>query len=632
MCGICGEIRTDGVQVSVEAIRQMCQTLSYRGPDDQGGWTQHDDNGVSAGLGHRRLSVIDPTPAGRQPMANEDGTIRIVYNGEVYNYLEIRNELIAKGHTFRSQTDTETLLHLYEDAGMAAVDRLNGMFAFAIWDGRRSRLWLCRDRIGIKPLVYHANDSRIVFASEIKALLRDPGISREIDFDALRLYLAFGYIPAPFTIFKTIRKLPPGHSLTWERGHIQIDRYWDLPRQDLIHSEAEAIARLRDLVDDAVRRRMVADVPVGAFLSGGIDSGIVTALMARYATGPVKTFSIGFSDGDLFDETRYAQLVADRYGTDHHVFRIRASDMIDALPSVLETFDEPFSDSSAIPTFIVSRETREHVTVALSGDGGDELFAGYRSYLAEYWRRYYLTIPAIFRKPIIERQVERLRDGRDSRFSEYVRRIKKFIRASEGSFDRRAMALKEIIPKDVRKRLLTPSSMNEDDPARRWIQPYLRRYPDDPINALLYSDFADSLPGDMLAKVDWMSMKNSLEVRVPLLDHRVASLAFALPGPMKLRRGATKYLLKKAFADLLPERVLRRPKSGFEIPIGRWLRGELRFLVDHYLSPEKIRAQGMFDEQTVRRQTALHLAGKTDASWTLWNLIVFGYWFDHYGR
>jgi asparagine synthase (glutamine-hydrolysing) len=334
----------------------------------------------------------------------------------------------------------------------------------------------------------------------------------------------------------------------------------------------------------------------------------------------------------LFDESRHAQLVADRYGTDHHVFRIRASDMIDALPSVLETFDEPFSDSSAIPTFIVSRETRKHVTVALSGDGGDELFAGYRSYLAEYWRRYYLTIPAIFRKSILERHLERLRDGRDSRFAEYVRRIKKFMRASEGSFDQRAMALKEIMPKDIRKRLLTPLSMSEDDPARRWIQPYLHRYPDDSINALLYSDFADSLPGDMLNKVDWMSMKNSLEVRVPLLDHRVASLAFAIPGSMKLGGGTTKYLLKKAFADLLPKPILRRPKSGFEIPIGRWLRGELRFLVDEYLSPEKIRAQGIFDEQPVRHQTALHLEKKADTSWTLWNLIVFGHWFDHYTR
>lgn len=646
MCGICGKICLDGQIVDRRLIERMCRALTHRGPDDAGVYLQNGDDGqaaVNIGLGHRRLSIIDLSPMGRQPMSNEDGTVWIAFNGEIYNYKPLRKTLEQKGHRFKSDTDTEVIVHLYEEKGVDAVRELNGMFAFALWDRAAARIWLCRDRIGIKPLVYTWNGSSLTFASEIKALLCDRSIPKELDDEALYLYLAFNYVPAPHTMFTGIRKLLPGHSLILEEGRVEVNRYWDVPIQETKDRPARddrcditaLQAELKKALDDAVRLRMAADVPLGAFLSGGIDSSIIVALMARASARSVKTFSIGFADDGMFDETRYARGVADMYRTDHREFKLTARDMLDVFPSVLDCFDEPFADSSAIPTFIVSRETRNHVTVALSGDGGDELFAGYRSYLGQYWHRRYMMIPAVIRNGVIERLAAALPDARDNPVLEYARRLKKFVKGAHGSFSHRVLALKEIFPADLRRRIAAQSNPKAGgnpgvDPALALTRGLLEAWPGDAINQMLYADVKDSLPCDMLTKVDWMSMKNSLEVRVPFLDHRVVALSFKIPGSLKLRRATTKRVLKETFKDLLPPGLLRRPKAGFEIPISRWLRTDLRFLMERYLNEERIRSHNIFDFSVIAELQNQFFTRKTDTAWMLWNLIVFEYWYERY--
>jgi len=417
-----------------------------------------------------------------------------------------------------------------------------------------------------------------------------------------------------------------------ENGRLAVSRYWSLPHSTESCDAADVGRLQRRLVDtlsEAVSGCMLADVPVGAFLSGGIDSGIVVALMARQSPRPVKTFTIGFADDGLYDETERARRVAAMYGTEHHEFRIRQSDMLDVLPEVLGALDEPFADSSAIPTYLVSRETRRHVKVALSGDGGDELFAGYRSYLGEYWRARYGMVPALLRGSIIEPAIASLPDSRETRIGEFLRRAKKFIRATRGPFDERLLALKEVFPASTRGKLLT-GGCNGSDPALAWVRHLLDRSSGDSINRMLSTDLIDSLPGDMLTKVDLMSMANSLEVRVPLLDHHVVELALEIPGPAKLRRGVTKRVLKETFKSLLPPGHTRQPKAGFEIPISRWLKTDLSFLIDRYLSAERIRDQGIFDACVVEDLVHSHRQTKTDTSWMLWNLIVFQKWHESF--
>jgi asparagine synthase (glutamine-hydrolysing) len=646
MCGICGKVSYGARPINAAMITEMCRSFSYRGPDDSGIFVRNiaASNGLQAhvGLGHQRLSIIDLSNAGRQPMSNEDATIWITFNGEIYNFREIRDELNKKGHRFQSNTDTEVIIHLYEEEGLNAVQRVNGMFAFALWDENLNRLWVCRDRVGIKPLVYYWNDQHFVFGSEIKALLNDPLISKDLDYEALLLYLAFNYIPAPYTIFKGIRKLKPGQFLTLQNGKLELDEYWDLPQIRQAEGLTGALTaqknaykeRLFNCLDHAVRSRMIADVPLGAFLSGGIDSSVIVALMARHAPKPIKTFSIGFKDARLFDETRYAREVADLNHTDHHEFKLNHSDLVNVFVSALSTFDEPFADSSAIPTYIISRETREYVTVALSGDGGDELFAGYRSYLGEYWLSKYMLIPSLLRESLFEHFIESLPDSRDNRILEYIRRVKKFIKGTKGSFPERMLALKEVFPKEIRKDILLNNFHNanpaQEDIALTWVQNLLNRYHGDRINTMLYADFKDSLPGDMLTKVDWMSMKNSLEVRVPFLDHRVVELAFQIQGALKLCKGKTKFILKETFKNLLPPSLLRRSKAGFEIPISRWLKSDLKYLIDEYLSEEAIRDQGIFDFNIVNELVDSHMSNMSDTSWMIWNLIVFQYWYKNY--
>lgn len=641
MCGICGKVHVGGNPVDLRVVERMCRVLSNRGPDDAGtkliSDTSKDGTPLNIGFGHQRLSVIDLSDAGHQPMCNEDQSIWITYNGEIYNYRELRPWLESRGHMFKSDTDTEVILHLYEEEGIDAVKRLNGMFSLALWDANRSLLWLSRDRVGIKPLVYYWDGKQFLFASEIKALLEDASVTRRIDYTALELYMTFSYVPAPRTIFEGIRKLPPGHSLVLKNGSVELVSHWEAPRcvdPELRRgSFDESMTRCKEKIystlSEAVCDRMIADVPLGAFLSGGIDSSIIVALMARHSDKSVKTFSIGFKDAPLYDETRYAREVAALYHTDHREFRLTYRDMIEVLPEVLSTFDEPFSDSSAIPTYIVSRETRKHVTVALSGDGGDELFAGYRSYLAHHWYQKYMMVPALIRQRVFERIIDRLPDSRDRPAMEYVRRIKKFIRGSKGSFSQRLLALKEVIPHDVR-RTIRSGPFDDDGHALVALSRRLAEYRGDSLNSILYSDLKDSLPGDMLNKVDWMSMKNSLEVRVPFLDHRVVELAMKMAGKMKIHQGKTKYILKETFRGILPKSLYRRPKAGFEVPISLWLRTDLKYLVDQYLSEDRIRYQGLFEFQSVSQLIDSHRRMETDTSWMLWNLIVFQHWYERY--
>ncbi len=634
MCGICGKLSDKGNGISEDLLKKMCDSLSYRGPDDEGTLIS-----FPMALGHRRLSIIDLSPAGHQPMSNEDETIWLVFNGEIYDFQGIRKELRSKGHTLKSRTDSETIIHLYEEEGVGCLKHLNGMFAFALWDSRKQRLLLARDRLGIKPLHYYWDGRRFLFASEIKAILQDPEIPREIDFEALDLYLTLNYIPSPWTIFKNIRKLPPGAYLELDRGKLSVVTYWDLsaddtspgPREDTLDFDLQK-KRLFDLLEASVKRRLIADVPLGAFLSGGVDSSIVVGLMARNSSRPIKTFSIGYEDLPSFDETHYARDVAGFNQTDHHEFKLSHRDILDAFPTVLENLDEPFADSSAVPTYIVSRETRKHVTVALSGDGGDELFAGYRMYFGEYWSRYYSKVPGLLRNGVIAPMINFLPDARDKPSLEIIRRMKKFLRGMSASFPERFCGWREIFPLSMRQKLLKSPPIEDFylGLINRLVEKENSRFDRDTINLMLYMDMKGLLPGDMLTKVDRMSMVNSLEVRVPLLDHTVVEYIFKLSGNVKLKATKGKHILIETFKDILPPAIHNRPKWGFEMPIGAWLRKELRFLVDEYLDEDVIRKQEFFHHDTIKDLINDHMSGRQDTSWHLWNLIVFQHWYKTY--
>lgn len=652
MCGICGKLNRNGEEINSGDLRRMLAALTHRGPDDEGLYTGRCGETVIA-LGHRRLSIIDLSAAGRQPLANEDGTIRIIANGEIYNYRELREDLRQRGHCFRSHSDTEVILHLYEEEGIACVGKLVGMFAFALWDERALTLHLVRDPAGVKPLVYHWDCRTLTFASELKALAADPSVPRELDRRAMEIYLTLNYIPAPLTIYRHIRKLPPGAILTLREGTLQETHYWEasgtggtplrespFPQRDF----EGAKQALYSAIERSVQSQMIADVPLGAFLSGGIDSSVIVALLARNSPRPVQTFTIGYTDLPMYDERPYARAVAQLYATDHHEIPLASREMISVAPEVLASLDEPFGDSSAVPTYVVSRETRKHVKVALSGDGGDELFAGYRMYRGEFLFRRYRCLPAALRHLLVEPLAAALPASREAALPERIRRLQKFLRGTRGkNTAERFLLWNEIFPAGEQERLLAPagSGDREDDGkcdesgAAAIFSAAFARFPDiqgsdDFLNRMLYTDFSVSLPGDMLRKVDAMSMTHALEVRVPLLDHRVCELAFAMPGNWKLHRGRGKHIFIETFKELLPPVLHRRPKWGFEVPIGNWLKGEWRFLIDEYLSREKLVKQGIFRPDFITTLIAGLFSGRGDTSWRLWNLICFQAWFYRY--
>jgi asparagine synthase (glutamine-hydrolysing) len=592
--------------------------LVHRGPDSDGVFH---DGGVA--LAMRRLSIID-LERGDQPIANEDGSVVVVQNGEIYNYRELRGELERRGHRFATASDTEVLVHLYEEHGEGFVRRLRGMFAIALWDGRERRLLLARDRFGIKPLYYRLAGGALSFASELKAMLELPGFPREIDPRAVAAYLAFNSIPAPLTIFAGARKLPAGTLAVWRGGELTQTRY---ARPAPVAAErarrgpaAELASELRETLRGSVRAHLVADVPVGVLLSGGVDSAGITALAAGEQADPVKTFSVGFEESS-FDELGRARLVAERYGTEHHEIVLRP-DAVELLPKLVEAFDEPFGDSSALPTYLVSELAAGEVKVALSGEGGDELFGGYYTYVAD------LLAPRIGRLAALAAPLAELLPSSDSKVS-FDYKAKRFARAARLPPLERHHAWKEIFPRRLQAALL-----GGRDPGWDPLDLYRERYAEtegaEPLARLQDVDLGIYLVDDLLVKTDRSSMAHSLELRVPFLDTEVATAALGLATPLKVRGLAKKRLLRRALAPLLPKQVLRGPKQGFSIPVAAWLRGPLQPFAREALSAEALSRQGWLDPATVAGLLDRHCAGREDLSRQLWGLIAFTLWFDRY--
>jgi asparagine synthase (glutamine-hydrolysing) len=622
MCGICGVVAFDpAARIEERLLRGMAGLLAHRGPDGEGVWAQG-----PVGLAHRRLAIIDLSEAAAQPMANEDETVWIVFNGEIYNFQGLRDDLMRRGHRFRSKSDTETILHLYEEEGDACLGRLRGMFAFALWDGRRRRLLLARDRVGKKPLFYWQRPGRaLAFASEPKAFLADPEFRAEPDPEAIWHFLGLQYVPSPWSAFRGVRKLPPAHYLVLEGDRLEVRRYWELrytpkraePAADLL---AELEARLRE----AVRLRLISDVPLGAFLSGGVDSSGVVALMTAVGTGPVRTFSIGFPEAE-YDELRYARMVAERFGTQHQELVVRP-DALAVLPRLVWHYNEPFGDSSAIPSLYLAEMTRRSVTVALNGDGGDESFAGYHRYLALTLSWPFNLVPRSLGRGI-QGLVGHLPVGRAKGF---LTRAARFLAAQDPDPRRRYSRWMLHFDHGHKLGLCTPDFRDQAggaDSAEWILAAYARADGANLLDRTLSVDVQTYLPDDLLVKMDIATMAHSLEARSPFLDHEVMEFAAALPPRLKLRGRTGKALLKDLLARLLPPELLHRPKMGFGVPLEHWFRGPLRdFLRDTLLSPRCL-DRGYLVPAGVRTLVEEHVSGRRNWQSQLWDLLVLELWF-----
>ena len=628
MCGIAGWINLENnhSQNHSEAVlHAMCERMKHRGPDSEGLWLDE-----QAALGMRRLSIID-LHTGEQPVYSEDRSIVVVMNGELYNFREVRSELEKRGHKFETNTDTEILPHLYEEYGEAMVEHLNGMFAFALWDKRRKKLLIARDRFGEKPLYYGVFEGSLFFASEPKVLLENPSVKTEINTDALRQFLSFDYVPAPASIYKNIYKLPAAHLLTVENGEINARRYWNLTfhKNGNTPSVEKAAEDLRELLSDAVRMRLLADVPLGILLSGGVDSSTVAAFAVKHSTEKVKTFSIGFEE-DSFDESKFARQVAAHLGTEHYEDRLSVERAADLLSEIGTWLDEPMSDGSLIPTFLLSRFVRKYVTVALGGDGGDEIFAGYPMYFGHKMARIYDAIPRFLRSGLIEPIVNNLPVSTKNLSFDY--KAKRFVAASKydavtrhhswfGSFSINEQ--RNLLSKDV----LAAASSDIYKGAKDLLK---ITDAENEIEQMQFLDMNFYMAEDILTKVDRASMAVSLEVRAPFLDPRVAQFAAGLPLEYKLKGSKGKYILKKAVEPLLPRGILQRPKKGFGIPIAEWLKDRLNPLMRDLLAPDRLKNQGLFDEKFVQRLIKEHETGAASHHKQLWTLLVFQIWFDNF--
>jgi asparagine synthase (glutamine-hydrolysing) len=618
MCGICGVVGRE--PVDREALGRMTAVLRHRGPDDEGYLIEERGDGIAVGLGFRRLSIIDLV-SGNQPISNEDGTVQVVFNGEIYNHRELRSGLEQRGHRFATNADTEVIVHLYEEQGAHCVERLNGMFAIALWDGGRGELVLARDRFGKKPLYYADVGGTLLFGSELKSLIEHPRCPRSLDHEALSRYLALEYVPAPYSILAGVRKLPGGHVLRWRAGAISIERYWDLElRPDTPGRSAEEYAaELRDQLGRAVRRRLMSDVALGAFLSGGIDSSSVVAMMVdALPASSVKTFSIGFEDRS-FDESSHARRVAEHFGTEHHEEVFTAGTMLDLLPSVVEWLDEPFGDASILPTTLLSRFTREHVTVALGGDGSDELLAGYPTFTADRLAQWY-RVPRLLHESVVVPIVDQLPVSTDNFSLEF--KLKRFLRGAASPDEiRHPTWLGSFTPAELDAVLTAPPA---DALAEQ--RSLLAGARGDRVARLIYLYAKTYLQDDILVKVDRASMACSLEVRAPFLDVELVEFLGRVPSRLKLHRLDTKHLLKQAMEDVLPAGIAGRAKKGFGIPIGAWFKGRLREALQDELSPDRVRRQGLFEPAEVQRLVAEHLSGRRDHRKALWTLFVFQLW------
>jgi len=621
----------------------MCERIVHRGPDSEGLWMDE-----QVALGMRRLSIID-LKTGDQPVFSEDKSVVAMVNGELYNFREVRADLEKRGHKFVTQTDVEIVTHLYQIYGEDFVDHINGMFAISLWDTKKKKLVLARDRFGEKPVYYGVFDGKLIYASEPKAMLAHPSVTRELDLDALHHYVSFDYVPAPMSIYKGIKKLPAAHVLTVENGEIKTRRYWNLKWQKGAEARAsaraksglngsdpsqgssfkESAAELRELLSDAVRMRLVSDVPLGILLSGGIDSSTVAALAARHSTDQVKTFSIGFSE-QSFNESQYARQVANYLGTDHYEEYLSAEKTGDLVSEIGTWLDEPFSDGSLIPTYLLSRFVRKHVTVALGGDGGDELFAGYPMYYAHKVAARYAMIPQFIRSGVIEPSVRALPVSTKNLSFDY--KAKRFIRASKADSVARHHSWFGSFAFDKQAALFTPEVLDQTSGdiyagARELIAS------SDATNAIEKMQFVDMyfyLAEDILTKVDRASMAVSLETRAPFLDPRVAQFAASIPVNYKLRGNKGKYILKKAIEGLLPDNILHRPKKGFGIPTAQWLKGRLNELMHEMLSEKRLSEQGLFDPAFVRDIIRQHESGTHSYHKEIWTLLVFQLWWDNF--
>ncbi len=617
MCGIAGMVGGHGDVVDAADVRRMCQTIVHRGPDDEGIYAKG-----PVGLGMRRLSIID-LAGGRQPIHNEDSSLWVVFNGEIYNFPQLRQELEGRGHRFYTHSDTEVILHLYEEMGSDCVQKLRGMFAIALYDERRQLLLLARDRMGKKPLHYALHKGRLLFGSEIKAILAVHPDLAEINPEGLLQYFYFGYIPDPHTAYQRIHKLPAGHLMEYCKGEIKIRQYWDLPEYGTRSpmSEGECLEELAQQLEEAVRIRLISDVPLGALLSGGVDSSIIVALMARVSSGKVKTFSIGFR-AEQFNESEYARLVAERFGTDHHEL-VLDPNMEETLTYLSQMMEEPFGDSSMLPTYYVCRMARQQVTVALSGDGGDELFAGYGRYLTALDRQKFDRLPNWLGRVYRNSVHDHIPDGM------YGRNL-----AWNASLNMRDRYLDGIsmFPALHRERGLFTDSFLEaagelPDPLLHWQRFYDDAPAHDPLSRLLYLDTKTYLVSDILTKVDRMSMATSLEVRVPMLDHKFVEWVTALPVEWKLRGGTRKHILKKLAERLgIPAPLMHRRKQGFSLPLVEWMRNDVKDQFLGVLLEPRTLQRGYFKPKSVRSLVDEHLRGRRDRSGLLWRILVLELW------
>ena len=644
MCGICGEIDfKNGVRA--EPVRRMCKVLAHRGPDDDGivlikrdksfEVKQNDtlpleENGFQIALGHRRLSIIDLSEAAHQPMCNEDRTLWIVFNGEIYNFQDLRLELEKNGHLFKSKSDTETILHAYEQWGTECLNNLRGMFAFAIWDSKLQRLFMARDRLGKKPLVYFSQNGHFSFASEIKALLQIPGFERRVNTSALHHYLTYQYVPSPETIIEGIKKLPPAHYLLYDPyGNVRIERYWKLhfsSSKKTLTDVQELGYRLRTELEESVKLRLISDVPLGAFLSGGVDSSLIVGMMAKLSGKPVKTFSIGFEEKE-FDELSYARMVSNYFATEHHEFIVKPN-AIEILPKLVWHYNEPFADSSAIPTYYVANLTKDFVKVVLTGDAGDENFAGYPRYLRSKWVASFTRIPEKLRRDVLpyflrvfsglhwrEKTLNRLADFMESLSTDQTKNYAEQIKIFS------AKEKENIYTDDFRKQV------EGNDPFDFLLSKFQESGTEDLLEQLVYVDINSYLPEDLLVKMDIATMANSLEARVPFLDHKFMELVGEIPFHLKLRGTESKFILKKAFKDFLPAAILKRKKMGFGVPLSKWFRNELKEYVYEVLLDPKTLNRGYFRREGIERLLNDHISFRYDHSARIWALLFLEIWF-----
>jgi asparagine synthase (glutamine-hydrolysing) len=625
MCGIAGIVHREPGSIGEECLRRMCTLMTHRGPDDEGFYFSD-----RAALGMRRLAIID-VEAGRQPVHNEDRSVWTVFNGEIYNYRELRTDLESRGHRLLTSSDTECLVHLYEEYGDDLVSRLRGMFAFAIWDVRQQKLLLARDRLGIKPLYYWLDGDRMAFASEMKCLLGLETFERKISYKSLSEFFTFAYVPGPSTIYEGVLEVPPAHICVWRDGRIRLRRYWEIspqPEDKPIDFFAEGLLHH---LKEAIRLHLASDVPLGAFLSGGIDSSAIVALMSQVSDTQVKTFTVGFAGEEpAFDERPYARAIAHAFGTDHSECLLTA-DVEDLLPAMIQAFDEPFGDSSVIPNYLICQAARQHVTVALSGLGGDELFAGYERYRGALLAEEYRRLPRHLRRQCVEPLIEAFPASRNG--GVWTDRVRRFLRGADfdlaDRYQRYISAFNDSdktelfsgdVVRELEQRGLARTALAMRHTGNGW----------HPLDQMLFTDIHTYLPDDELRKADRMSMWNSLEVRVPFLDHQLVEFVATIPAKYKLRRWQKKHILLRALRGVLPASILSRRKRGFSVPLSAWLRGPLRELVHTCLAESALRRLGLFDARTVTRILMEHERGLANHELKIWTLLTFVLWHDLY--